>query len=243
MAAHYGSAATELAVCVKGVGLAFRSDLDTLALSGHPAWLDHVLGKALGGRIPQTGSATAMAGALCCRVDAEHAVVVAPAARPRAGGASRGRRSWSATRSPSPTGRRTSPCSRSSGRAARRLLASAGLTGEPADVRDGALAGVPVVLVREHDDALPAGRRRRRRRDRLARAGRRRRSARARAVGSDALAPPRRRAARAAGLDPPAGAVSASPPSRTGRLEEEMSDTQAAPAYARIADMIAAGAA
>jgi glycine cleavage system aminomethyltransferase T len=76
--AHYGSAATELAVCVKGVGLALRSDLDTLGLSGHHAWLDHALGKTLGGRVPEAGTATAIAGALCCRIDAQHAVVAAP---------------------------------------------------------------------------------------------------------------------------------------------------------------------
>ena len=35
---------------------------------------------------------------------------------------------------------------------ARRLLAAAGLTGYPADVRTAALAGVPVVLVREDAD-------------------------------------------------------------------------------------------
>ena len=152
VAAHYGSAATELAVCVKGVGLAFRSDLDTLALSGHPAWLDHALGKALGGRIPSTGSATALAGALCCRVDAEHAMVVAPA-----GAAARWRR---IAREAIVVGNPLAFADRSAdltvlslvGPRARRLLASAGLTGEPADVRTCALAGVPVVLVRERDD-------------------------------------------------------------------------------------------
>jgi glycine cleavage system aminomethyltransferase T len=35
---------------------------------------------------------------------------------------------------------------------ARRLLTAAGLTGAPADVRTATLAGVPVVLVREHED-------------------------------------------------------------------------------------------
>ena len=138
-------------------GLAFRSDLDTLALSGHPAWLDHVLGKALGGRIPQTGSATAMAGALCCRVDAEHAVVVAPA-----GASARWRR---IAREAIVVGNPIAFADRSAdltvlslvGPRARRLLAAAGLTGELGrDVRDGALAGVPVVVVREHGDALPA---------------------------------------------------------------------------------------
>ena len=34
VAANFGSAATELAVCVKRVGLAVRSDLDALEIAG-----------------------------------------------------------------------------------------------------------------------------------------------------------------------------------------------------------------
>jgi glycine cleavage system aminomethyltransferase T len=151
VAAHYGSAATELAVCVKGVGLAFRSDLETLGLSGHPAWLDHVLGKALGARVPAAGSATAMAGALCCRVDDEHAVVVAPSSA-----AARWRR---IAREAIVVGNPIAFADRSAdlsaltliGPRAHRLLTAAGLDGELAQgaVHTAALAGVPVVLVRE----------------------------------------------------------------------------------------------
>jgi heterotetrameric sarcosine oxidase gamma subunit len=151
VAVHYGSVATELAVCAKGVGLAFRSDLETLGLSGHPAWLDHVLGKALGVRIPAAGSATAMAGALCCRVDAEHAVVVAP---PSA--AARWRR---IAREAIVVGNPITLADRSAdltaltlvGPRARKLLAAAGLDVDlaPGAVRTSALAGVPAVLVRE----------------------------------------------------------------------------------------------
>jgi glycine cleavage system aminomethyltransferase T len=93
-----------------------------------------------------------MAGALCCRVDAEHTVVVAPA-----GAAARWRR---IAREAIVVGNPIAFADRSAdltvlslvGPRARRLLTSAGLTGEPADVRTTALAGVPVVLVREHDD-------------------------------------------------------------------------------------------
>lgn len=151
VAAHYGSAATELAVCAKGVGLAFRSDLETLGLSGHPAWLDHVLGKALGARVPAAGSATAMAGALCCRVDDEHAVVVAPSSA-----AARWRR---IAREAVVVGNPIAFADRSAdlsaltlvGPRAHRLLTAAGLDGALAvnAVHTAPLGGVPVVLVRE----------------------------------------------------------------------------------------------
>jgi glycine cleavage system aminomethyltransferase T len=156
VAAHYGSAATELAVCVKGVGLAFRSDLETLGISGHPAWLDHVLGKALGVRVPAAGSATAMAGAVCCRVDHEHAVVVASASA-----AARWRR---IAREAIVVGNPIAFADRSAdltaltlvGPRARKLLAAVGLDSElaPGAVRTAALAGAPVVAVREHGDSF-----------------------------------------------------------------------------------------
>jgi glycine cleavage system aminomethyltransferase T len=151
VAVHYGSAATELAVCAKGVGLAFRSDLETLGLSGHPAWLDHVLGRALGARIPATGSATKTAGALCCRVDEEHAMLVASP-----GAAARWRR---IAREAIVVGNPIALADRSAdltaltlvGPRARTLLAAAGLDGDLAlgAVRTTALAGAPAVLVRE----------------------------------------------------------------------------------------------
>jgi glycine cleavage system aminomethyltransferase T len=152
VAAHYGSAATELAVCVKGVGLAFRSDLDTLALSGHPAWLDHVLGKALGVRTPAAGSATAIAGALCCRVDDEHAVVVASASA--AACWRRIAREAIVVGNPIAFADRSADLTALTlvGPRARKLLATVGLDAElaPSSVRTASLAGVPVVVVREH---------------------------------------------------------------------------------------------
>ena len=43
VAANFGSAATELAICVKRVGLAVRSDLDALEIAGPEPWLAHFL--------------------------------------------------------------------------------------------------------------------------------------------------------------------------------------------------------
>src|ERR671931_672004 len=71
VAAHFGSAATELAVCVQRVGLAVRSDLDALELAGPEPWLPDFLSPALFGRLPRRG-----------RPDRRH-VVLPPRARPR----------------------------------------------------------------------------------------------------------------------------------------------------------------
>jgi glycine cleavage system aminomethyltransferase T len=78
VAAHFGSAATELAVCVKRVGLAVRSDLDTLELTGPEPWLAHFLAEALGQEVPSPGRAGRIAGTWCCRVAPGRAVVVGP---------------------------------------------------------------------------------------------------------------------------------------------------------------------
>jgi glycine cleavage system aminomethyltransferase T len=76
--AHYGSVATEVAVCRKSVGLAVRSELRILELRGREPWLERLLGRALGGRVPAAGAATVAAGAWCARVDARRALVVGP---------------------------------------------------------------------------------------------------------------------------------------------------------------------
>jgi heterotetrameric sarcosine oxidase gamma subunit len=78
VAAHFGSAATELAVCVKRVGLAVRSDLDALEIAGSEPWLTHFLEEALGGRAPATDEALRTAGSWCCRVAPDRAIVVGP---------------------------------------------------------------------------------------------------------------------------------------------------------------------
>jgi heterotetrameric sarcosine oxidase gamma subunit len=78
VAANFGSAATELAVCVKRVGLAVRSDLDALEIAGSEPWLTHFLEGALGGRVPAPGEAVRAAGTWCCRVAPDRAIVVGP---------------------------------------------------------------------------------------------------------------------------------------------------------------------
>src|SRR5512132_3729779 len=68
VAANFGSAATELAVCVHRVGLAVRSDLDALEIEGSESWLAHFLDGALGADPPAPGTAVSAAGSWCCRV-------------------------------------------------------------------------------------------------------------------------------------------------------------------------------
>ena len=78
VAANFGSAATELAVCVKRVGLAVRSDLDALEIEGSEPWLAHFLDGALGADAPAPGTAVRAAGSWCCRVAPDRAIVVGP---------------------------------------------------------------------------------------------------------------------------------------------------------------------
>lgn len=73
--AHYGSAATELAVCVKGVGLADRSDLAVLSVAASHRGLDRLLGRVLGDGVAP-GGAVLEAGAWWCRAAAGSEVVV-----------------------------------------------------------------------------------------------------------------------------------------------------------------------
>src|SRR4051794_32417152 len=76
--AHYGSVATEVAVCRKSVGLAVRTELRSLEVCGREPWLERLLARALGGRVPAVGSAAIAAGTWCCRVDERRALVIGP---------------------------------------------------------------------------------------------------------------------------------------------------------------------
>jgi heterotetrameric sarcosine oxidase gamma subunit len=78
VAANFGSAATELAICVKRVGLAVRSDLDTLEIAGPEPWLSHFLESSLGGRAPAPGEAVRTARSWCCRLAPDRAIVIGP---------------------------------------------------------------------------------------------------------------------------------------------------------------------
>jgi glycine cleavage system aminomethyltransferase T len=78
VAAHFGSTATEVAVCVKRVGLAVRSDLSALDVVGAEPWLAHFLAESLGRHVPSHGRARRIAGTWCCRVASDRAVIVGP---------------------------------------------------------------------------------------------------------------------------------------------------------------------
>jgi hypothetical protein len=70
VAAHFGSTATEVAVCVKRVGLAVRSDLAAIELQSAESWLGHP--------VPSQGRARRIAGTWYCRVASDRVVVVGP---------------------------------------------------------------------------------------------------------------------------------------------------------------------
>lgn len=72
---HYGSAAGELAVCIRGVGLVDRSDLSILAIDGSPADLDRVT-TLLAGRELAVGGAIHAGGTWWCRSQAAELLAV-----------------------------------------------------------------------------------------------------------------------------------------------------------------------
>ena len=78
VAVNFGSAATELAICVKRVGLAVRSDLGALEIVGAEPWLTHFLQGSLGARAPVPGEAVRTARSWCCRVGPDRAIVIGP---------------------------------------------------------------------------------------------------------------------------------------------------------------------
>jgi heterotetrameric sarcosine oxidase gamma subunit len=154
VAANFGSAATELAVCVKRVGLAVRSDLAALEIAGSEPWLAHFLEGALGGRVPAPGEAVRAAGSWCCRVAPDRAIVVGPwSAAARWAGIARhavltGAAVDCTDRSESATALTLV------GPRAARVLDEAGLEPELAvgGVRESWFAGAPALLVREAGD-------------------------------------------------------------------------------------------
>ena len=130
VAAHYGSVPGEIAVCMKSVGLADRSDLGTLELRGDQNRLDRALVARLGDPPPPPGTARRTGNVWHVRLDRRRALLVGPhsalAAGPPIGG---GRdRSDLAQRD---IGASIAIVSVIGPRAAR-LLAAAGLPGEEA---------------------------------------------------------------------------------------------------------------
>ncbi|MGZ5338086.1 MAG: hypothetical protein ACXWEE_00550 [Thermoleophilaceae bacterium] len=77
--AHYGSAAAEIAVCSKAVGLAERSDLCLLEVSGAATLLEHALAPAISDSVPAAGEARCVADTWCCRIEPDRALVAGAA--------------------------------------------------------------------------------------------------------------------------------------------------------------------
>jgi glycine cleavage system aminomethyltransferase T len=82
LAVHFGSAAAELAVCVRAVGLVDRSDLSTLALEAPPAQLSALMMRMVGATV-SPGGLVSGGGALWCGETPDRVVVVCD---PRTGG-------------------------------------------------------------------------------------------------------------------------------------------------------------
>jgi glycine cleavage system aminomethyltransferase T len=76
---HYGSAAAEIAVCSKAVGLVERSEIDLLQVSGKRMVLQRALAGAIPGAVPAPGHAACVADTWCCRVGPERALVAGAA--------------------------------------------------------------------------------------------------------------------------------------------------------------------
>lgn len=77
--AHYGSAAAEIAVCSKAVGLAERSDLCLLDVSGAATLVEHALAPAISDSVPAAGEARCVADTWCCRIEPDRALVAGAA--------------------------------------------------------------------------------------------------------------------------------------------------------------------
>src|SRR4051794_28680553 len=75
VAAHYGSPTAELAACVRTVGLADRSDLGKLAVTGSEARVDELVRRTIGTSIARRG-VSASAGAWWCALSPGRVLVV-----------------------------------------------------------------------------------------------------------------------------------------------------------------------
>ncbi len=151
--AHFGSAAGELSVCVRGVGLALRSDLGTVSVTGSARSLDQLLSRSLGHGIA-VGGAALEAGAWWCRPREDEILLICREDRGQRLVASLGRevaRFTSATLSKHGedqivleiVGGRTD-----------RLLADLGVVGDPRDaspVVEAPVAGCPATWVLQSD--------------------------------------------------------------------------------------------
>jgi sarcosine oxidase gamma subunit len=146
--AHYGSAAAEIAVCTKAVGLVERPELRLLQVAGDHMLLDHALAPAVPARVPGPGQARCVAQTWCCRVAPDRALV--------AGAADRWHRVVS--RAAATTGIAVAANALSGGEAvsivgpkASAVLRPSSLPADlvPGEVQEGGIAGSPVAVVCE----------------------------------------------------------------------------------------------
>ena len=142
--AHYGSAHSELAVCIKSVGLADHSDYGVFEVRGERGLLDRALVACLGDPPLAVGSGRRLRGVWYLRVDARRALLVGPHAALAAGPAlARGR-----ARSDLPhrdIGASLQIVGVVGPRAARELAAAE----LPSELASGALGAVSVAILRE----------------------------------------------------------------------------------------------
>jgi glycine cleavage system aminomethyltransferase T len=75
VAVHFGSAAAELAVCVRAVGLVDRSDLATLVLEAPPAQLSALMTRLVGATVSPGGLVSGGSACWCCEAP-DRAMVV-----------------------------------------------------------------------------------------------------------------------------------------------------------------------
>src|ERR1044072_7460445 len=85
--AHYGSVSGEIAVCMKSVGLADRSDFGVCELCGARELLDRALVDRLGDPPPAPGWGRRLGHVWHLRLDARHALLVGPHAALASGSA------------------------------------------------------------------------------------------------------------------------------------------------------------
>jgi glycine cleavage system aminomethyltransferase T len=149
VAAHFGSTATEMAICVKRVGVVVRSDLDALQVTGPEPWLTHLLACSLDAAPPESGHALRVAGTWCCRVSDDAALLIGPVGATARWARCVGKAVVSG--SPIACARRSSAALTLVGPRAHRLLAEVGLDPD-VPMHEGWLAGSPTLVLREAPD-------------------------------------------------------------------------------------------
>lgn len=155
---HYGSVAAEIAVCTKAAGLVDRSALRQLAVTGPEHLLDHVLEAALPDGAPGPGRAVCVASTWCCRTTARRAIVAGTSSA-----VERWRQVESRAVSSAGLAVEVTPLPQASaltlvGPRAPGIVAAVGLPDGMRlhEVAEVTLAGAPLTLLREDDDAFLA---------------------------------------------------------------------------------------